>query len=136
MSKSTYSSSVMSLSTCSPKFIFRKRKTEPQGLSEILLEDFETRKGSSSSFRALSTASSEIPAFLKHFGKVLCETAFHAFLNRIIADRMGMVGIGAFLSKLICERPLINIWYVKCKSQLDPWLPASIPLPPGLYQID
>lgn len=40
-----------------------------------------------------------MPASLKQLVKILFETAFHAFPNMVIPDRIDMVGIRSFFPK-------------------------------------
>ena len=40
-----------------------------------------------------------MPTLFKQLVKLLLETAFHTFLNMIIAGRMDMTGVGSFFSK-------------------------------------
>ena len=87
------------------KVTFKKGRLNCKVSTESYWKSSTLVKGWSSSLRALSTATSEIPAFLKQLVKVLYEAAFQAFLYKIIDDIMAMVGIGAFVSKAD-----VNLW--------------------------
>ena len=81
---------MMSVSTCSLSFSFKKERMESRVLTESFSIFSKPTKGS---------VDSEMPAIMKQLVEVLCEAACQIYLKMfIVADTSGDV-IGAFRSK-------------------------------------
>ena len=62
-----------------------------------------------------------MPTLFKQLVKLLLETAFHTFLNMIIAGRMDMTGVGSFFSKTETSLQVASeqyLWLLEHKLQL------------------
>ena len=123
MSKSTYSSSKMSLSIWSANLSFKIERSAPRVWtgSSSTSSSYNSLNRSSLSFIAFSASFSKIPKFLKQLVNVWFEIASHAFFSMYITERMENFGMGSFFTNAKISLRTASERYLAFKGRMIYW---------------